>query len=221
MNNPENRPAAFVPENSPQMTAACNKGDHRLNSVGVLDNAEVKRPAVFLDRDGTLIEDRGFLSAPSEVKFFPETAEALRGLSRAFDLFIVTNQRGVAEGVTRLADVQHVNAHVVAVLRAAGIAIRAVYCCPHRREEGCECIKPKPYFVRLAEREYGLDLPRSFVVGDHPHDVELAANVGAQGIYVLTGHGQKHRQELNIPCVIVPGIREAAAHILHAQAGGR
>ena len=76
------------------MTATCNKCDYRLNSVGVLENARVKQPAVFLDRDGTLIEDRGFLSALSEVEFFSETAEALHSLSRAFDLLIVTNQCG-------------------------------------------------------------------------------------------------------------------------------
>jgi histidinol-phosphate phosphatase family protein len=176
----------------------------------------MKRPAVFLDRDGTLIEDRGFLGDPEQVELFPETIEALRRLSGEFELFIVTNQRGVAEGVTSLASVQRVNDHVVRLLREAGVVIRAVYCCPHRREEGCECIKPKPFFLRRAEREHGIDLARSFAIGDHPHDVELAANAGARGIFVLTGHGEKHRDELPASCVVVPGIREAADYILQS-----
>jgi histidinol-phosphate phosphatase family protein len=183
-----------------------------------MNRCSANRPAVFLDRDGTLIEDRGFLGDPNEVVFFPATVAALRRLSGAFELFIVTNQRGVAEGITPLAHVERVNEHVVRVLRNDGVHIRAVYCCPHRRDEGCACIKPKPFFLRQAEREHGIDLTRSFVVGDHPHDVELAANAGARGIYVLSGHGAKHRLELAVPCVIVPGIREAAGYILqHAE----
>jgi histidinol-phosphate phosphatase family protein len=176
----------------------------------------MKRAAVFLDRDGTLIEDCGFLGDPKQVKFFPETIPALHRLKDEFELFIVTNQRGVAEGVTSLADVNRVNDHVVRVLQEAGITIRAVYCCPHRREEGCECIKPKPFFLRQAEREHGIDLARSFAIGDHPHDVELAANAGARGIFVLTGHGTKHRDELPASCVVVPGIGEAADYILQS-----
>lgn len=177
------------------------------------------RPAVFLDRDGTLIEDRGFLADPAEVELFPGTVPALQRLGGAYELFIVTNQQGVAEGITPLAGVQRVNEHVVAVLRRAGIVIRDVYCCPHRRSDGCDCIKPRPHFLRTAAREHGIDLSRSFVVGDHPHDVELAANAGAAGIYVLTGHGGKHLREITVPCVVVPGIVEAVHHILGGTGG--
>lgn len=175
------------------------------------------KPAVFLDRDGTLIEDGGYLRDPAAVQFFPDTITALRRLADTYAFFIVTNQRGVAEGITPWADVARVNAHVVGVLQEAGIFVRAVYVCPHRRADDCACIKPKPFFLHQAEREHGIDLSRSFVVGDHPHDVELAARVGARGIYVLTGHGQKHRQELTVPCFIVPGIAEAVEHIQQIQ----
>jgi D-glycero-D-manno-heptose 1,7-bisphosphate phosphatase len=172
------------------------------------------RPAVFLDRDGTLIEDRGYLADPEAVRFIPGAVDALRRLGRSYELFIVTNQGGVAAGITPLDGVRRVNEHVAEVLGRAGAAIRAVYCCPHRRSDGCPCIKPKPHFLREAEREHRIDLARSFVVGDHPHDVELAANAGARGIYVLTGHGANHRDELTVACIIVPGISEAADHIL-------
>jgi len=178
----------------------------------------MNRPAVFLDRDGTLIEDRGHLSDPEQVIFYPETAHALRRLQAHFLLFIVTNQNGVSRGVLRPEDADRVNAHVARCLKEEGIAIREVYCCPHTREDGCACIKPKPHFPLQASADHGVDLGRSFVVGDHPADVELAVNAGARGIYVLSGHGQKHRHELNIHCDIADGISGATDVILSARA---
>jgi len=176
------------------------------------------QPAVFLDRDGTLIEDRGHLGDPSQVAFYPETFPALRRLGGQFLLFIVTNQNGIAKGVTTPEGVRRVNDFVVRRLAEEGIEIREVYCCPHERSDGCECIKPSPYFPRQAERDHGVDLARSFMVGDHPPDVELAANVGARGLFVLSGHGAKHRDELRVPCEVVSGISEAADRIAVARA---
>ncbi len=178
----------------------------------------MNRPAVFLDRDGTLIEDRGHLSDPVQAIFYPETAPALRRLQAHFLLFIVTNQNGVSRGVLRPEDADRVNAQVVRRLKEEGITIREVYCCSHTREDGCACIKPKPRFLLRAAAEHGVDLGRSFVVGDHPADVELAVNAGARGIYVLSGHGHKHRQELSAPCGIVDGICGAVDAILAARA---
>jgi L-threonylcarbamoyladenylate synthase len=171
-------------------------------------------PAVFLDRDGTIIEDRGHLRSPSEVVFFPDTVRALQRLHEHFRLLVVTHQRGIADGILSSEEGARVNEHVVAELRRHGVVITEVYCCPHRRDEGCPCIKPNPYFLVEAARKYGLDLAHSFVVGDHPHDVGLATNAGATGVYVLTGHGAKHRAELSQHKAVVPGIREAADWIL-------
>jgi L-threonylcarbamoyladenylate synthase len=171
-------------------------------------------PAVFLDRDGTIIEDRGHLRSPSEVVFFPDTVPSLTRLQAHFRLFVVTHQRGIADGIVSAAEVARVNDHVVTELRRHGVDITEVYCCPHRRDEGCDCIKPKPYHLRQAARDYSLDLTRSFVVGDHPHDVVLADNAGACGVYVRTGHGSKHLAEIRGRPAIVPGIREAADWIL-------
>jgi L-threonylcarbamoyladenylate synthase len=171
-------------------------------------------PAVFLDRDGTIIEDRGHLRLPAEVVFFPDTVRALQRLNEHFRLFVVTHQRGIADGIVSAAEVARVNEHVVAELRRHGVVITEVYCCPHRRDEGCVCIKPKPYFLEEATRKYGLDLAHSFAVGDHPHDVALADSAGATGIYVLTGHGARHRSEIPQCKAVVPGIREAADWIL-------
>jgi histidinol-phosphate phosphatase family protein len=169
--------------------------------------------AIFLDRDGTINEDVGHLKDASNVVFFPGTFNALRRLTRHFLLFIVTNQPGIAEGAISRKDVNCVNAHVVKMLGEAGIAITDVYVCPHRRLDNCVCIKPKPYFLQKAGKDYYIDLKRSFVVGDHPHDIELARNAGARGIYVLTGHGRKHLTEVPDDTEIASGIMEAAERI--------
>lgn len=173
--------------------------------------------AVFIDRDGTIIEDRGHLRSPSEVVFFPETVPALKRLQERYRLFVVTHQPGIARGLASAEEVARVNEHVVSELRSQGVTISDVYCCPHDRAEGCECIKPNPYFLQIAAREHGIDLASSFVVGDHPHDVVLADNAGATGVYVLTGHGEQHREELERWRVVVSGIREAADWILASR----
>lgn len=170
--------------------------------------------AVFLDRDGTIIEDRGHLRDPSQVVFLAGALDALLRLQERFLLFLVTNQSGIADGAITRQDADKVNAHVVAELARAGVHITDVYVCPHHRRDGCACIKPNPHFLREAERRYGVDLGRSFTVGDHPHDVELARSVGARGIYVMTGHGEKHRAELSPDAPVAADIGQAAERML-------
>jgi D-glycero-D-manno-heptose 1,7-bisphosphate phosphatase len=179
-----------------------------------MTQAAALRPAVFLDRDGTLIEDRGHLAHASDVVFYPDTIDALKRLQERFLLFIVTNQPWVARGILTVEDVNRVNAWVVSYLAKHGVTITAVYVCPHERSDGCLCIKPNPHFLRQAAAEHRVDLRRSFTVGDHPHDVEFARAVGAQGVYVRTGHGSKHVAELPPDEVVVAGIAEAADWIL-------
>ena len=178
------------------------------------------RAAVFLDRDGTIVEDRGHLSRPEDVDFYPDAFPALRHLQERFVLFIVTNQNGVAKGLVSPGDVERVNAHVVARLAAEGIAVRAVYTCPHQRADGCPCIKPKPFFLKRAEEEHGIDLGASWSVGDHPHDADLARAVGGRGIFLLTGHGPKHRGEIAPGVPVAGGIAEAADIILGKEGKG-
>ncbi|KXB08926.1 hypothetical protein AKJ59_00215 [candidate division MSBL1 archaeon SCGC-AAA385M02] len=172
------------------------------------------KPAVFLDRDGTIIKDHGYLDHPSQVVFFNETFSSLRRLSELFDLFIVTNQSGVAKGMISIEDVKKVNSYIESTFKDHGIKIVDTYVCPHDQSNNCECIKPKPYFMKKAEREHGIDLLQSFVIGDHPSDIEFSENVGAKGIYVLTGHGIKHRDELSPGTLITYGISEATELII-------
>mgnify|MGYP000356045240 CR=1 FL=1 len=170
--------------------------------------------AVFLDRDGTIIEDRGYLSDPAEVVWYEDTVSSLLRLSESFSLFMVTNQSGVGKGFISMEAVDRVNAYVASYLEGHGAPIAATYVCPHDQGAGCRCRKPSPYFPEKAEQDFRIDLGRSFVVGDHPQDVELAENAGATGIYVLTGHGWKHRAEIPEDTIVVDGIGEAAEEIL-------
>jgi len=167
------------------------------------------RAAIFLDRDGTLIADRGDLGDPVAIEFLPGVVDVLRELQAEFALFIVTNQSAVSAGRLTMKQVAAVNDAMVERLRTVGVIIERVFVCPHARTDGCDCIKPKPHFLYVAEREHGIDLKRSFTIGDHPHDAELALSVGATGIYVLTGHGQKHVGELGSGFVVVPSLADA------------
>jgi histidinol-phosphate phosphatase family protein len=171
--------------------------------------------AIFLDRDGTIIEDLGYIKDPIHVKFFKQTIPSLRSLSRYFYLYIVTNQSGIAKGLITYQDVVRVNAHILSVLANAGIHIMEVYICPHDRADNCRCIKPNPFYLKKAEKEHGIDLKRSFVIGDHPGDVYLAKNAGAKGIYLLSGHGKKHLEEIDKKIVVANDIEEATNIILN------
>ncbi len=172
-----------------------------------------KFKAVFLDRDGTVIEDRGHLKEPEQVVFYDFTFKALKLLQKDYLLFIVTNQSGIAKGLLGEEDVEKVNQHVLDVLEKNGIRVSEVYYCPHNREDECKCIKPKTHFLKKASAKYGIDLAKSYVIGDHPHDVECGLNAGASGIFVLTGHGSKHLDEVKEGWSVAANLLEAAEMI--------
>jgi L-threonylcarbamoyladenylate synthase len=179
------------------------------------------RPAVFLDRDGTLVDDVGYVRSPDQLLWYADTVRALGLLADRFVLFLVTNQVGVARGELTHEEMERVHGHLVAELARQGIPIRAVYACPHDRGADCACAKPNPHFLERASGEHGIDLGASFVVGDHPSDMEFARRGGARGVYVLSGHGERHRAQLTgAESAVVPGILDAARWILaRAHAG--
>jgi D-glycero-D-manno-heptose 1,7-bisphosphate phosphatase len=147
---------------------------------------DASSPAVFIDRDGTIIEDRDYCSDPSEVKLFPGAPEALRRLkSNGFKLIIITNQSGIGRGLFTLDQYRAVEAEVLRQL-GAGL-IDATYFCPHLPSQHCSCRKPAPGMILEATREYQIDLSRSFLVGDKEIDVECARNAGVRSIRVKTG----------------------------------
>lgn len=148
------------------------------------------RPAVFLDRDGTIIVERNYLGDPAGVEL---AAGAVAGLRRmvalGLPLIVLTNQSGVARGYFTLADVERVNRRVATLLGEHGIAIAGWYVCAHGPEDGCDCRKPLPGLALAAARDHGIDLARSHVIGDKSSDIAVARAVGAQGILVETAHG--------------------------------
>ncbi len=177
---------------------------------------EKSKRAIFLDRDGTLIEDVGYLQNISDIEFFDDTIPVLQELQKHFQLFIVTNQPGISEGVLTKNDVNNINNYIIEQLKRGGVNILDTFVCSHhRRNDNCNCIKPEPYFLKKAEKDYNIDLKKSFVLGDHPHDVEFAWNVGACGIYLLTGHGEQHKKECHKDTIIVENITEAKDFILN------
>ncbi len=144
----------------------------------------MSRPAAFLDRDGTLIEDRGFLDDPAGVRVLDTVPDALRLLAQSgYACVVVTNQSGVARGYFDSAAVDAVNAEVGRRLADNGVALDAVYACPHY-DAGCACRKPAPGMIETAAREHDLDVARSAVVGDRGSDIALAHAVGIPGILV-------------------------------------
>jgi len=151
--------------------------------------------AVFLDRDGTVNEEVGYLGRPGDVRLAPGAAAALIKLRRVgFKLVIVSNQSGVARGFFTEEDVDAVNARLVELLRNEGACVDAIYYCPHL--DGCECRKPKMGMIERARSELGVEPRRSYVIGDHKSDMLLAQNAGATGVMVLTGHGADEAEKV-------------------------
>ena len=150
--------------------------------------------AVFLDRDGTLIEDRDYLSRPDEVVIYPGVPQALRALSDAgFKLVIVTNQSGVGRGYFTLADVENVHRHLLEELkRAAGVRIDGIYVAPEAPDQASRGRKPSPQFLFDARDELGIDLARSYMIGDKLIDLACGWNAGLKrALLVRTGYGAK------------------------------
>lgn len=157
-------------------------------------NAKVaSTAAVFLDRDGTLIVDKHYLSRPEEVEFIPGTMEALRRLTSAgFQLVIVTNQSGVGRGHFTLEDVERVHAHMAVELKSIGVLIAAIYVAPEAPGQPGYGRKPSPQFLFDARDRLGLDLDRCYVVGDKWLDLETGWNAGTRrSLLVRTGNGRQ------------------------------
>jgi D-glycero-D-manno-heptose 1,7-bisphosphate phosphatase len=155
------------------------------------------RRAVFLDRDGTLIEESGYLDRLDRLAIYPFTVDAVRLLNRAgYAVIVISNQSGIGRGLVRESFVAEAHAHISARLRAGGATLDAFYYCPHHPQasrpeyrQACDCRKPAPGMLTIAAREHRLDLQRSFVVGDRWDDVGAARAAGAAGVLVRTGYG--------------------------------
>jgi len=148
------------------------------------------RPAVFLDRDGTISEEMGYLNHASRFRMFPFAGPAIRKLNKAgLAVVVVTNQSGVARGYFPEALLGEVHQIMNQELTAQDAKIDGVYYCGHGAAAECDCRKPKPGMIRRAAEELGLNVSRSFVVGDRYSDVETGFHAGARTVFVKTGYG--------------------------------
>ena len=184
-------------------------------------------PAVFLDRDGTLIEDVGYLDRLEQIRVFPWTVDVIRALNRAgLAVVVVTNQSGIARGLVTEAFVEETHRRLGVTLGAGGARVDAYYYCPHHPDgavaayrQPCDCRKPATGLVDRAVRDLDLDRARSFVVGDKWLDIELAKAVGARGILVRTGTGaaEERRPQARLSAdAIVDNLAAAASWILES-----
>lgn len=159
----------------------------------------MKRKAVFLDRDGTICEEVGYLDNPSRLQLLPGSAEAIRALNESGWLVVViTNQSGVARGFFTEETLHEINQTLKDELAAVGARIDATYYCPHHPTEGegpyrldCDCRKPKPGMIVRAVADLEIDLNQCWMVGDRYGDVALAHTAGVRSALVLTGYGRE------------------------------
>jgi len=151
------------------------------------------RPAIFLDRDGTIITEREYLADPAGVELFPSAGAALKRLQDAgFKLVIVTNQSGIGRGYYTEADMHRVNERLLELLAADGVRIEKIYFAPESPDQPSRGRKPSPQFLFDAREELGLDLAASYMIGDKLIDLECGWNAGVkQSILVRTGYGAK------------------------------
>jgi len=183
-------------------------------------------PAVFLDRDGTVIEERHYLHRPEDVVIFLAAPAALKRLQEAgFKLFIVSNQSGVGRGYFTLTDVERVNRHLLAQLGKAGVRFDKIYIAPEAPDAPSRGRKPSPQFLFDARDEFGLDLAQCFMIGDKLIDLECGWNAGVKEcILVRTGYGAELERDgaANLRrAFIVDDLAAAASRILAQCPGAR
>ncbi len=187
---------------------------------------ERKTVTVFLDRDGTLNKDVGYVNSWERMAFYPGSVAAIKALNQyGIKVVLVTNQSGIARGMMTEAEVQNIHWNLEKSLDRRGVHVDGIYYCPHHPEAGnsvytrrCHCRKPEPGLIEKASQEHGIDPRRSYVVGDKCIDMMLARRVGAKGVLVLTGYGNKEVKRCiergETPEIIVPDILSGVEWII-------
>ena len=186
-----------------------------------MPEAHPLRGAVFLDRDGTICEEMGYVNHVDRLRIFPFAAEAIRRLNEArIPVIVLTNQSGVARNIFPESLVHEVHKKMISELAAGGAHVDGIYFCPHKTEDACECRKPNPGLLDRAAREHALDLAASWVVGDRYADLEMAHTAGGRGILVMTGYGRgefelHHARWPRQPDALAADLTEAVRRILN------
>ena len=188
------------------------------------------KPAVFMDRDGTISEEVGYVNHVSRYRVFPYAAEAVRALNEAGWLAVlVTNQAGVARGYFAEEMIGRVHGVLEEELKKGGARLDSIYYCPHHPSVGeppyrfdCDCRKPRPGLIRRAAEDLGIDLARSWMVGDRYSDTELARNAGVRAAFVLSGYGRGEHEHQSLawkrrPDLVAENLLEAVRAIISSE----
>lgn len=169
------------------------------------------RPAVFIDRDGTINEHVEYLSEPSKFKEIPGAYEGIKRLQDlGFRIVVVTNQAGIGLGYFSREDLYAVNREMMKQASQQGCSFDKIYFCPHSKADNCECRKPGTYFIERAERDLSIDVRKSFVIGDMTSDIKFGLDAGAQTVLVKTGRGGADGMFSVVPHHTAKDLLEAA-----------
>jgi D-glycero-D-manno-heptose 1,7-bisphosphate phosphatase len=176
------------------------------------------RPFVVLDRDGTLVEERVYLSDPKQLTLLPGAADAMRQFrAMGFGLIVVTNQSAIARGFFDEAQLTRIHEELCRLLEAESVELDGIYFCPHKPEDRCGCRKPEPGLINLASKELHIELRSSIVIGDKACDIELGRRVGATTILVRTGYGAQSEETVAADYVVDDLL--AAVDVIRKKAG--
>jgi D-glycero-D-manno-heptose 1,7-bisphosphate phosphatase len=195
---------------------------NRTSRTGLVQPGVAKRRAVFIDRDGTINEEKEYLYRPEAFEFIPGVPEAIRILGEAgFLVVVVTNQSGVARGYYGEDDVRSLHRYMDELLLTAGAKVDAYYFCPHHPVNGvgeyrieCRCRKPMPGMLLQAVFDLGIDLSASWMIGDKLADVEAGIAAGCRSAMVLTGYGTEEQTNLPADVPVFKDLLAAARAIL-------
>ncbi len=178
-----------------------------------------KNRAIILDRDGVLIEDKDYAYRIEDLELLPGVIEGLKILKEKFIFFIVTNQSGIGRGYYTEEDFHKFNDHLIKLLKNESIDIIKTYFCPHLTEDYCECKKPKTKFIKEIIKEFDVNLKESWMFGDHPSDIQFGINGGCRTVFLTSGHGEKHIDELKTlkikPTIISSDFLSAVKEVLN------
>lgn len=171
-------------------------------------------PAVFLDRDGTIIAEKNYLSQIAEVKVLTEVPSAIRQLNQNnFKVIVISNQSGIGQGFFTQKKVEKINNYLKNLLLKKGAKIDKIYFCPHIPEDNCSCRKPSTGLIHQAQKDFNIALEKSYLVGDKASDIEAGYRAGCKTILVLTGYGEKEKGGC-VPTYLASNLREAVKWIL-------
>ena len=173
------------------------------------------RRAVFVDRDGTINVDSGYVSKVENFKFIPGAIEGLRILGRSFNLVIITNQSGIGRGHYTLNDMQTVHEHMLEMLKGAGVEVKGIFYCPHDPDVRCGCRKPELGMITQAEAQYGsFKYSKSWVVGDKKTDLQLGARLGTKNALLRSRYWEESDLHDLRPTIIADSLLDAAKEIM-------